>query len=336
MTLNDLQKKKYREFLTGLVAEENDAASIGCAQCALDGLSDVLVPQILFRYRTPSEYSFVDLENGTITFSHPKEFDDRQDSLPSFSWDTFNQAMNSIRGKDAFKQAVKALDLEALPFDSDISSKSVTTDLNLMLDQINSLDKAEFDSVLESNQTLLRTWLESCVIPAHQQSCKNCCRILCLTSTPTNAKMWKEYAANGSGFVLVYDRESIRKCDNGRRVELLPVLYDDEPFDSDKHVEYLVARLIGLNVCSDDLLSNLRSIYRKGRKFEWEKEYRARIVPQKDEFEADFVSRPCKARQIIAGSNMSHDDKERCLTASKKLGIPFISSSEFVDINNIS
>ena len=80
--------------------------------------------------------------------------------------------------------------------------------------------------------------------------------------------------------------------------------------------------MLGLNVSSDDMLSDLRAIYRKGSVFERENEYRACLVPEPDELEMNYVQRPCKPLQVILGSRMTQEDKELCICAANKLDIP--------------
>ena len=179
-------------------------------------------------------------------------------------------------------------------------------------------------SLFRSAVKNLRLFVGGFVAPVHQNSCRNCCRILCLTDNPSDSNMWNVYSESQAGFVLAYDREAIRNCNiaNGMRIDILPILYDDKPFNCDPQIAWTAARMLGLNVGSDDMLSDLRAIYRKGSAFEWENEYRARLVPEPDELEMNYVQRPCKPLRVILGSRMSQEDKELCICAANKLDIP--------------
>lgn len=321
MVLSLIQKETYRETLANLVAKQNDGASIVSARKELEALSTFLVPRMLYRYRPPTEYSFADLENATVTFSHPRVFSDQRDSVPIYDWNGIDEIESYLNDDEQALEIINQIDFRRLAFVLGVLGAPLNP---ARIDEFEMLSDEGRVSLFRSAVNKLRLFVGGFVALVHQNNCRNCCRILCLTDNPSDSNMWNVYSESQAGFVLAYDREAICNCNiaNGMRTEILPILYDDKPFNCDPQIAWTAARMLGLNVGSDDMLSDLRAIYRKGSAFEWENEYRARLVPEPDELEMNYVQRPCKPLRVILGSRMSQEDKELCICAANKLDIP--------------
>ena len=315
------QKETYRETLANLVAKQNDGVSIVSAGKELEALSTFLVPRMLYRYRPPTEYAFADLENATVTFSHPRVFSDQRDSVPIYNWNGIDEIESYLNDDEQALEIINQIDFRRLAF----VLGALGVPLNRSrIDGFEMLSDERRVSLFRSAVKNLRLFVGGFIAPVHQNNCRNCCRILCLTDNPSDSNMWNVYSENQAGFVLAYDREAICNCNiaNGMRTEILPILYDDKPFNCDPQIAWTAARMLGLNVGSDDMLSDLRAIYRKGSAFEWENEFRGCLVPEPDELEMNYVQRPCKPLRVILGSRMTQEDRERCIFAANKLDIP--------------
>lgn len=321
MVLSLTQNETYRETLANLVAKQNDGASIVSAGKELEALSTFLVPRMLYRYRPPTEYAFADLENATVTFSHPRVFSDQRDSVPIYNWNGIDEIESYLNDDEQALEIINQIDFRRLAF----VLGALGVPLNrARIDEFEMLSDEGRVSLFRSAVKNLRLFVGGFIAPVHQNNCRNCCRILCLTDNPSDSNMWNVYSENQAGFVLAYDREAICNCNiaNGMRTEILPILYDDKPFNCDPQIAWTAARMLGLNVGSDDMLSDLRAIYRKGSAFEWENEFRACLVPEPDELEMNYVQRSCKPLRVILGSRMTQEDKELCICAANKLDIP--------------
>lgn len=321
MVLSLTQKETYRETLANLVAKQNDDVSIVSAGKELEALSTFLVPRMLYRYRPPTEYAFADLENATVTFSHPRVFSDQRDSVPIYNWNGIDEIESYLNDDEQALEIINQIDFRRLAF----VLGALGVPLNrARIDEFEMLSDEGRVSLFRSAVKNLRLFVGGFIAPVHQNNCRNCCRILCLTDNPSDSNMWNVYSENQAGFVLAYDREAICNCNiaNGMRTEILPILYDDKPFNCDPEIAWTAARMLGLNVGSDDMLSDLREIYRKGSAFEWENEFRGCLVPEPDELEMNYVQRPCKPLRVILGSRMTQEDRERCIFAANKLDIP--------------
>lgn len=321
MVLSLTQKETYRETLANLVAKQNDGVSIVSAGKELEALSTFLVPRMLYRYRPPTEYAFADLENATVTFSHPRVFSDQRDSVPIYNWNGIDEIVSYLNDDEQALEIINQIDFRRLAF----VLGALGVPLNrARIDEFEMLSDEGRVSLFRSAVKNLRLFVGGFIAPVHQNNCRNCCRILCLTDNPSDSNMWNVYSENQAGFVLAYDREAICNCNiaNGMRTEILPILYDDKPFNCDPQIAWTAARMLGLNVGSDDMLSDLRAIYRKGSAFEWENEFRGCLVPEPDELEMNYVQRPCKPLRVILGSRMTQEDRERCIFAANELDIP--------------
>lgn len=116
MVLSLTQKETYREMLANLVAKQNDGASIVSAGKELEALSAFLVPRVLYRYRPPTEYAFADLENATVTFSHPRVFGDQRDSVPIYNWNGIDEIESNLNDDEQALKIINQIDFRRLAF----------------------------------------------------------------------------------------------------------------------------------------------------------------------------------------------------------------------------
>lgn len=116
MVLSLTQKETYRETLANLVAKQNDGASIVSAKKELEALSTFLVPRVLYRYRPPTEYAFADLENATVTFSHPRVFSDQRDSVPIYNWNGIDEIESYLNDDEQALEKINQIDFRRLAF----------------------------------------------------------------------------------------------------------------------------------------------------------------------------------------------------------------------------
>lgn len=209
MGLSLTQKETYRETLANLVAKQNDGASIVSAGKELEALSTFLVPRMLYRYRPPTKYAFADLENATVTFSHPRVFSDQRDSVPIYNWNGIDEIESYLNDDEQALEKINQIDFRRLAF----VLGALGAPLNpARIDEFEMLSDEGRVSLFRSAVKNLRLFVGGFVAPVHQNSCRNCCRILCLTDNPSDSNMWNVYSESQAGFVLAYDREAIRNC----------------------------------------------------------------------------------------------------------------------------
>ena len=259
MVLSLTQKEAYREMLANLVAKQNDGASIVSAEKELEDLSTSLVPRMLYRYRPPTEYAFADLENATVTFSHPRVFSDQRDSVPIYNWNGIDEIESYLNDDEQALEIINQIDFRRLAFVSGVLGVPLNP---ARIDEFEILSDEGRVSLFRSAVKNLRLFVGGFVVPVHQNGCRNCCRILCLTDNPSDSNMWNVYSESQAGFVLAYDREAIRNCNigNGMRTEILPIIYDDEPFNCDPQIAWTAALIINfirtlptfIRTCTDE------------------------------------------------------------------------------------
>ena len=71
---------------------------------------------MLYRYRPPSEYAFADLENATVTFSHPKVFSDQCDSVPIYNWNGIDEIESNLNDDEQALKIINQIDFRRLAF----------------------------------------------------------------------------------------------------------------------------------------------------------------------------------------------------------------------------
>ena len=322
MILTPEGKRLYRSFLQDCTAKENDAVQIGIVKYGLELCSRKLAPELLFRYRPPSEYAFDDLEQGMVAFSHPSVFEDQEDSLPHYCLEKLDSVISEMSDPKRAKPIIDSIDFEKL------SEIAISCGRELSNDAVESIKGAtgeELSSRLAKVGNEVHNVSLATVVPMLQKRSRACCRILRLTRDGDNERMWARYAAEHSGFLLAYRSEDIRRCDediNRQRAELLPLLYDDWPFNAEPQLQWTLMQSMGFDIANDDIFSDLKAIYRKGSAYEWEDEWRARLVPQKSEIDQRFVQRDCPPAFIVLGRSMSNADRGRCVRAAEAHGAP--------------
>lgn len=322
MTLTQEDKQVYRSFLQGCTAKEGDAAQIEAVKCGLELCSRELAPELLFRYRPPSEYAFDDLERGMVTFSHPSVFEDREDSLPHYRLDELDSIISEVSDPERAKCRIDSVDFDKL---GEIAVALGRPLPDGIVQSIREATGEKLSSCLVEVGQMARDVSLGTVIPRLQKGCRAHCRILCLTHDGGNEHMWARYAAGHRGFLMAYRSEDIRRCDeaiNRQRVDLLPILYDDQPFAAESQLQWALMQLMGFNIANEDVFNDLKAIYRKSSEYEWEDEWRARLVPQSSEIDQKFVQRDCPPIFVAAGREMTDADRERCAKAAEILGIP--------------
>lgn len=259
---------------------------------------------------------------GTVAFSHPSVFEDQEDSLPHYCLEKLDSAISEMSDPKRAKPVIDSIDFEKL------SEIAISCGRELPDDAAESIKGAtgeELSSRLAKVGKEVRDVSLATVVPLLQKRSRAHCRILCLTHDGDNERMWTRYAAEHGGFLLAYRSEDIRRCDediNRRRTDLLPILYDDQPFNAELQLQWALMQSMGFDIANDDIFSDLKAIYRKGSAYEWEGEWRAHLVPQKSEIDQKFVQRDCSPAFIVLGRSMSIADRARCVRAAEAYSVP--------------
>ena len=330
MSLGIEQKREYREFLQRCTVKQGDFEQSAKVGTALRELSESIVPKILYRYRSASTHSFSDLERGLITFASPVVFDDPADSCPQSSLAGLNNAIEALSDSECGLQLLQSIDYAKL---AHVLRKTDLNDTDKRFAEFNAMPQEAKVRRLRDAAPIVRKIALSNVIPALQNSCRQSFRIMCLTCNGNSERMWTDYAGNHSGFIIAYKSDDVRCCNVDSRCDvgafLLPILYDDVPFDVERQVQWAMLVSMGFNVLPDDIMDNFRTAYRKSTRYEYEDEFRAALLPREEEREKDYVQRQCRAFAVVLGNCMDGPDRARCIKAANSLGIPWFDERSF-------
>lgn len=330
MSLNTEQKAEYREFLQHCVVKQNDFEQIVKVGVELRERSKSMTPKILYRYRLANDHSFSDLEKGLVTFASPVEFSDQADSCPQSSLAELNHVVEMLEDSEDSLQLLEATKYINL---AEVFEKLGLNGNGRRFDEFNAMPQKAKVRLLREAAYAARKVACANVIPALQDSCRHSFRIMCLTRNGASERMWTNYASDHSGFMIAYKSNDVRRCgtDCSREVGafLLPVLYDDVPFDAEKQVQWAMLLSMGFDVLPDDIMDNFRAIYRKSTFYEYEDEFRAAVLPREEERGSSYVQRRCRAFAVVLGNCMNGSNRVRCIKAVNNLGIPWFDEQEF-------
>lgn len=324
MWMTSTQKACYRKFLAGLQVREGDEHGLFEAMRELQELSMGVVPPILFRYRRPDEHSFRDLENGEVTLSSPVAFrsGDPNDAKMMLDVSGLDAAEKQASDSSIAAKWIRSIDLHALAEQCDRCGRPVPDGV---VERFSNMAPEELSAWLGGAGKALLAGMSGSVIPELEKA-REILRVVCLTDDRANDRMWDEYAERHTGFVLAYRADNLRVCDNANRgaAFVLPILYDDVPFDDEKTLQWGTLRSMGLDVATDDELAVIRAAYRKAAKYEHEQEWRVCIFRKEEENGELYVQRPCSPVSMTVGRCASEETQRRCREAADRFGIPLV------------
>ena len=235
----------YFEKALGYLVDLEIAKSTGSALPAFSQFDAGKYPRKLYRFRSVKRREYTALKKDYIWIDYPKTFTDPEDSRinlgQSGSADEINKSETQItvalaerfwaensdffekNGFDhkTFVDIIISADSADLSLDNfEKALNGIATDLSPG-DQITILNK-----VITPLKTLESEFenLNSKVIGANRNGIKVCC----LTQTYDNKKMWEDYAAQYSGFVIEYsipDNAHLSEQDKNAFSSLFPVSY---------------------------------------------------------------------------------------------------------------
>lgn len=139
--------------------------------CAEDPVKTYIIPERLYKYYPPSDYSIESLIDSYFYFSMPKDFNDPFDTMYSFNQDTYSD--------DILMKYVKQY--ESINSKTNVSDEFITQNRRRIIKYVNSL-------VSELNEEI-----------------RNMLKICCFSEANNNILMWSHYANHHQGFCIEFD-----------------------------------------------------------------------------------------------------------------------------------
>lgn len=281
-------------------------------------------PQYLYRYRScNSSHSFYDIENGVMTFSSPSTFEDQEDAAVRDAGLADRMAERMIWDEEGLSNLLTMLMDYCDNFD-DAAGIACLTDAKDRLYQM-----GEVVRCLEVQRVL--TGVKGLLDPlATTESFRNSLRVACLCENGNSRYMWSTYADGGSGYLIEYDTSKLFNIGGecGRTYLILPVVYTNELPDTLLlaallRFQEMIERLCGKDAFEEALaLTMVNALFFKLRgAFALEEEWRMSIPITESEIQQPFVTRKITPSRLVAGPNMSKNDRGRLYGCAKEKGI---------------
>ena len=282
-------------------------------------------PAKLFRYRRCGKHSFEDLENGTVCFSSARTFSKADPLDCSLGLPDKPSDIEMIAVQKSMCQ------FETLSNMSNKKVGDVFGNVQAILPQVKDMTFGEcigtgsdLKANLSNTGTIIGKLLNQCNDGIERLF--KTTKILCTTGRDDNAYMWSNFADSERGFVLEYSTQDLLSIGNEINMAptSMPIIYRDKESD----FGMLPALFLILNTQVEDdaiksytMLTFIKLIFTKGVSFSDEEEWRVFSYVLEGEREDDHILRPCKARAVILGRNMSPENRERAITAARRNGI---------------
>jgi len=197
------------------------------------------IPDKLFRYRSVTEHSLKDFQNGTISLCHARKFPDKYDSYVYINQDVIQQIL-LYSTKEAFRfyllNVVNGSPLVQNKRKADEVREYLKNGYNF--DQITEIViNREYPNYISEVKTYMKKQ------EARFRSPKNSAKIACFTESVSSKFMWDAYADGYKGFALEYDFRKLKQDKEGTHdLELFPMIYADERPDATNDETFIYMR----------------------------------------------------------------------------------------------
>lgn len=230
-----------------------------------------MLPQKLYRYRSCSTLNLDAFDKDLIYAVTADKFNDPYDTLVYYNKDNIIAQIRKFSSVDffqIFKQSLEKVNFEFPQNIIQFFGKENLENLRkkvISCRDINPLDLYAFGSLVEHE--VIKKLSEI------RNELKMVSTMACLSENVNSVTMWSHYAQNHEGFALEYDLK-ILLGDKHMNCCAFPVIYDNDRMNVGNFIFWCVAKKLGFDVKSPDLLSNIKLAIHKSKLWEYEKEWR--------------------------------------------------------------
>lgn len=286
--------------------------------------SNMHVPDHLYRYRECGKpHSFSDVENSLITLSSPSKFNDEDDTAIHDDGTMDRMAATIIEQVDfAFEMLCNHMSVFEPAMGDQASS------LLSFAEGVRNMPRPKRKEAIEGLTRQIRNQVDihkSSEILQDQQ------KITCLCENSNSNYMWEQYGGAGTGYTIEYESRSLFEIDlkNKRSPLILPVVYTDSLPDTLLLPVTLMVEEPFKSMMGEDFFEGLQAInlikcvfYKHIDPYIAEEEWRLMLAPQETERGEERIYRPAKPSRLIAGNNMSPQDRQKLVECAELYGIP--------------
>lgn len=265
------------------------------------------VPERLFRYRPPTDFSLSGLERGTIWLSAASELNDLHDT---------SLAVDVNRGFDTNLRKALADGSLRLPPGLAASLTPTSEDPVGVMDALFSaeIEKQDGPEAARRAKDFFRKFLLHESAGASHRLTKfmqRATKVACFCDANTEAVLWAQYADDHRGFCVEYSMAGLPE-DDLRLRWLYPVVYTAEPFELSRLIERLEGKP---NVFTPQLAAMHKATA-------WAHEREWRIIAPLGDNNAGCEWRMPMPVGVYIGSRMTTEHRDRIIVYARRSSVP--------------
>lgn len=267
------------------------------------------LPSSIFKYRSVTESSLKNLEDGTVWLADPRSLNDPYDcahtnDMDEMSQDLWRRMPPQLAAKlpadkftpDVISQLSNSADPEGFLVDTLLSDRPVE----------------RREQVKEAMREVLRTLHED-MTREYSEGLKGAFKLCSFSERLDSTLMWSHYANYHKGFCIEYDVKAFPPSDYRSRF-LYPVIYTDRLYDATPHF------MKGVEHDSfNNLHLNLAGLYKAidwGYEREWRLLFANGVL---NEAQAYSMGKP---KAVYLGSHIQSEDQDRITNICFTLEVP--------------
>lgn len=267
------------------------------------------LPSSIFKYRSVTESSLKNLEDGTVWLADPKSLNDPYDCAHTIDMDGMSQDLwHSMP-----PQLATQLPIERFTPDVVSQLSSSADPEGFLIDTLLSNEPVEKrEKVKEAMRDVMRALRED-MVREYSEGLKSAFKLCSFSERLDSTLMWSHYANYHKGFCIEYDVSAFPPSDYRSRF-LYPVIYTDRVYDATPHF------MKGVEADSfNNLHLNLAGLY-KAIDWSYEREWRLLFTNGVlKEAQAYSMGKP---KAVYLGSRISREDQDRLTSICSTLKVP--------------
>lgn len=267
------------------------------------------LPSSIFKYRSVTDSSLKNLEDGTVWLADPKSLNDPYDCAHTIDINKMSQGLWRRMPPQLAAQ------LPADRFAPDVISQlsSCADPEGFLVDTLLSDEPVEKrKQVKEAMREVLRTLHED-MVREYSEGLKSAFKLCSFSERLDSTLMWSHYANYHKGFCIEYDVRAFPPSDYRSRF-LYPVIYTDQLYDATPHF------MKGVEADSfNNLHLNLAGLYKVT---DWSYEREWRLLFANGVLKEPRAYSMGKPKAVYLGSHISREDQDRLMNICSTLEVP--------------
>lgn len=312
-------RSEFAKLLDSIIIPEG--INQECMESRMLPISDALMsmlPQKLYRYRSCSDLNIDAFDKDLIYAVTADKFNDPYDTLVYYNLDSILEQTKVYCSEEFYNIFKHTLENKDFKFPKDIVQIFGKNNLENLRKKVISNNDIDSLKLIIFRNTMKYKLIKT--MSTIGNTLKFVSTIACLSESINSVIMWSHYAQNHEGFALEYDLKFLLR-QNNMNCCILPIIYNDNRFNANNFLIWVLAKELGIDAKNPDLLSHLKMAIHKSTQWEYEKEWR--II--NSEIQPNNTSRVTSLKfipkAIYYGERISNANKKILHNIAKEKGI---------------